>query len=109
MQPIRPQHTGGKLRAAIAFSFVFALACRFPAQRNPVPALEETGFEPIFDGQSLKDWDFDPDFWRAENGAIDRGDAGGPSAQVQHLLHLEGRIAGRFRIETPVQVNGRNR
>src|SRR5262249_23363 len=39
-------------------------------QRNPVPPLEETGFRPIFDGQSLKGWDCDPDFWRVENGAI---------------------------------------
>src|SRR5262245_14144475 len=32
--------------------------------------LEETGFEAIFDGQSLKGWDCDPDFWRAENGVM---------------------------------------
>lgn len=35
-----------------------------------VPALEESGFTPIFDGTSLKGWDCDPDFWRVENGAI---------------------------------------
>src|SRR5947209_14289833 len=37
---------------------------------NMIPALEETGFRPIFDGQSMKGWDCDPDFWRVENGAI---------------------------------------
>ncbi len=37
---------------------------------SPVAPLEESGFRPIFDGQSLKGWDCDPDFWRVENGAI---------------------------------------
>lgn len=32
--------------------------------------MEETGFHQIFDGASLKGWDYDPNFWRAENGEI---------------------------------------
>lgn len=41
------------------------------AQRpSPVPPLEETGFRSIFDGQSLKGWDCDTQFWRVEGGAI---------------------------------------
>jgi hypothetical protein len=36
----------------------------------PVPALEETGFKPIFDGKTLQDWDCDSDFWRVTDGAI---------------------------------------
>ncbi|MGH9161538.1 MAG: 3-keto-disaccharide hydrolase [Vicinamibacteraceae bacterium] len=43
-------------------------------QRAPdaVPlALDDyTGFEPIFDGSSLKGWDGDRSYWRVENGAI---------------------------------------
>src|SRR5512146_2851201 len=35
-----------------------------------VPALEEAGFKPIFDGSSLKGWDCDPSFWRVEGEAI---------------------------------------
>ena len=31
---------------------------------------DNTGFEAIFDGKTLNNWDGDPDFWRAENGAI---------------------------------------
>jgi Domain of Unknown Function (DUF1080) len=39
--------------------------------RGPaVPALQETGFQPIFDGTTMKGWDCDPDFWRVENGEI---------------------------------------
>ncbi len=33
---------------------------------SPVGVLEETGFTKIFDG-TLKGWDCDPDFWKAEN------------------------------------------
>ena len=35
-----------------------------------IPPIEETGFQPIFDGKSLAGWDGDPKFWRVENGAI---------------------------------------
>jgi hypothetical protein len=40
------------------------------AQRTPVSPLEESGFQPIFDGKALTGWDCDPDFWRVEGGAI---------------------------------------
>ena len=30
----------------------------------------ENGFKPIFDGKSLEGWDFDPKFWRVEEGTI---------------------------------------
>jgi hypothetical protein len=32
--------------------------------------IEETGFQQIFDGSSLKGWDCDPDFWRVEQGSM---------------------------------------
>lgn len=37
---------------------------------NMIAPLEESGFRPIFDGQSLKGWDCDPDFWRVEEGVL---------------------------------------
>ena len=41
------------------------------AARGPmVPPLEESGFQPIFDGKSLAGWDGDPGFWRVEGGAL---------------------------------------
>jgi hypothetical protein len=36
-------------------------------QIAPAP---ETGFEPLFDGSSMKGWDGDPAFWRVEDGAL---------------------------------------
>jgi len=35
-----------------------------------IAPMEETGFRKIFDGQSLKGWDCDSDFWRVEGGAL---------------------------------------
>ena len=44
---------------------------RPPAQKMPDPMIDDdTGFERIFDGKSLKDWDGDPVYWRVENGAM---------------------------------------
>ncbi len=40
-----------------------------PGRRAPVPD-DDAGFQPIFDGKTLEDWDGDPVFWRVENGAI---------------------------------------
>ena len=38
--------------------------------RGPVPQLQETGFRSIFDGKSLDNWDYDPNFWRLEQGVL---------------------------------------
>lgn len=45
------------------------LAAQPPARRAPVPD-DAAGFEAIFDGKSLENWEGDPRFWRVENGAI---------------------------------------
>ena len=31
---------------------------------------EEPGFQPIFDGKTLDGWEYDPKYWRAENGVL---------------------------------------
>jgi len=42
-----------------------------PAQSYPVPASgDESGFEPIFDGKTLRGWEGDPQYWRVENGCL---------------------------------------
>ena len=62
------------MRSAVAvFAALFAanLAAqgRGPAIDPLVPD-DRAGFEAIFDGTSLKGWDGDPRFWKAENGVI---------------------------------------
>jgi len=41
-----------------------------PSRPEPLSAGDHTGFESIFDGTSMKNWDGDPAFWRAANGAL---------------------------------------
>src|SRR3954468_5291471 len=36
----------------------------------PLDPADHTGFEQIFDGVSMKGWDGDPAYWRAENGSL---------------------------------------
>src|SRR3954451_20380888 len=57
--------------AAVRLSVLAAVTFGLHGQRGtPVPPLNETGFRSIFDGKSLKGWDCDPEFWRAENGVM---------------------------------------
>jgi hypothetical protein len=55
---------------------LFGFVTLLPAQRpgfdlaKIVPQLEETGFTPMFNGNSLEGWDCDPDFWKVEGGVI---------------------------------------
>jgi hypothetical protein len=46
------------------------LAGQAPTLPQPLPFDDHTGFSQIFDGSTLKGWDGDPGFWRAEGGAI---------------------------------------
>jgi hypothetical protein len=39
-------------------------------QRFPVATNDESGFEKIFDGQSLAGWEGDTNYWRVENGCL---------------------------------------
>lgn len=62
------------MRSAIAL-FVVVLGGVLSAQGrgpaiDPLVLDDRAGFEPIFDGTSLKGWDGDPAFWKAENGSI---------------------------------------
>lgn len=57
--------------AGMVFAVIAAAQQGGRPPRGPmVPPLVETGFQKIFDGNSLKGWDADPDFWRVENGEI---------------------------------------
>src|SRR4051794_34637444 len=46
------------------------LAAQAPPLPQPLPFSDHTGFTQVFDGTTLKGWDGDPGFWRAEAGAI---------------------------------------
>jgi len=72
---------------AYGSSLILVLALALQAQQGPpagapkgggrgrgggpqIAAIQETGFQQIFDGKTMKGWDGDPDFWRVEDGAL---------------------------------------
>jgi hypothetical protein len=56
----------------VLFAVLLSLSCAaiVTAQRRAPAADDNAGFEPIFDGKSLNNWEGDPMFWRAEGGAL---------------------------------------
>ena len=70
-------HIKGKLwrpASAVAFALVFAFAGNLSAQ---VQALEETGFQQIFDGKSLNGWGWGPEILARRERLDYRRDRGG--------------------------------
>jgi len=41
-----------------------------PVRPSPLVMGDQAGFESIFDGSSMKNWDGDPAFWKVANGAL---------------------------------------
>ncbi len=64
------RRTSGLGVAVLSASLLLAAALALEGRQPPVPPLQESGFQPIFDGKTLSGWDCDPDFWRVEGGAI---------------------------------------
>lgn len=66
------------MNVRLTIVFVCALTTLVAAQRGggggrggaPIPFDNFTGFDKIFDGATLANWDGDPAFWRVEGGAI---------------------------------------
>lgn len=74
--------------------------------RGPaVPPLEESGFTPIFDG-SLKGWDCDPDFWRAENNEM-IGETRADHQPPQNIFCIwKGGTPGDFELKLQYKLTG---
>jgi hypothetical protein len=75
--------------------------------RGPaVPMLQESGFKPIFDGSSLKGWDCDPDFWRAENGVM-VGETKADHQPPQNIFCIwKGGSPGDFELKLQYKLTG---
>jgi hypothetical protein len=73
-----------------------------------VGPLEESGFRQIFDGQSLKGWDCDPDFWRVENGEI-VGETKADHQPVQNIFCIwRGGKPADFELKLEYRLTGAN-
>ena len=74
----------------------------------PIPFDEHAGFKQIFDGTTLKGWDGDPKFWRAEAGAI-VGQSTAENAVTQNtfIIWRSGEPAD-FELKVEFRINSTN-
>src|SRR5262245_28389315 len=78
--------------------------------RGPAPIAYEdrTGFKPIFDGKTMKDWDSDPAFWKAQDGAlVGESTEANPVKQNTFLIYRGGEPAD-FELKVEFRINNTN-
>jgi hypothetical protein len=73
-----------------------------------VPPLEETGFTPLFDGQSLKGWDGDTNIWRVEGGTIVGETTAEKAIKTNTFLIWSGGKPGDFELKFDYRLTGGN-
>jgi Domain of Unknown Function (DUF1080) len=79
-----------------------------PRGADPLVVDDRTGFESIFDGRTLKGWDGDPAFWRAEGGAIvGQSTAQNPLEQNTFLIWRGGEPAD-FELKVQFRMDSTN-
>ena len=69
---------------------------------------DNTGFVPIFDGKTLKDWDGDTTFWRAENGEIIGETTPEKVVKVNNFLIWRGGKVKDFELKAEFKLGGTN-
>jgi hypothetical protein len=69
---------------------------------------DRTGFQPIFDGTSMKGWDGDPAFWKVEGGAlVGESTEANPVKQNTFLIYRGGE-PGDFELKVEFRINNTN-
>ena len=75
----------------------------------PAPEADgTTGFDRIFDGQSLKGWDGDPSFWRAEQGAIAGESTAERPLKTNTFVIWRGGAPKDFELKLQYRINSTN-
>jgi hypothetical protein len=107
------------LRIRTALTIAGALAALFvvgvQAQRGgggrggaPIPFDNYTGFEKIFDGTTLTNWDGDPAFWRVEGGAIVGETTADKPLDSNTFLIYRGGEPDNFELKIEFKLNSTN-
>jgi 3-keto-disaccharide hydrolase len=79
-----------------------------PPGPQPLPFEDHTGFTSIFDGSTLKGWDGDTKFWRAEGGAIvGQTTAENPLKENSFIIWRGGEPAD-FELKVEYRINATN-
>jgi hypothetical protein len=69
---------------------------------------DRAGFEPIFDGMTLKNWDGNPDFWRVENGSIVGETTAEKQLKTNTFIIYRGSMPGDFELKVDLKMNSTN-
>ena len=95
--------------------FVCALTTLVAAQRGgggrggaPIPFDNFTGFDKIFDGTTLTNWDGDPTFWRAEGGTIVGESTAEKPVTENTFLIYRGSEPDNFELKLEFRMNSTN-
>ncbi|HEY5311763.1 MAG TPA: DUF1080 domain-containing protein, partial [Pirellulales bacterium] len=89
-----------------------AVACTMPwimpsAAAGGEPSGED-GFVSIFDGESLKDWDGNPDFWRVEDGTITGQTTADKPTKGNTFIIWRGGQLGDFELKVDFKLTNHN-
>jgi hypothetical protein len=79
-----------------------------PPRPTPLPFEYHEGFDQIFDGQTLKGWDGDPNFWRAENGAIVGETTPDKKLEENTFIIWKGGEPADFELKVEFRINSTN-
>jgi hypothetical protein len=78
-----------------------------PVRPSPLAAADHTGFVSIFDG-SLKNWDGDPAFWRADNGSLIGESSPDNPVKQNTFLIWRGGEPGDFELKLEYRISSTN-
>lgn len=104
------------MNARLTAVFVCALTTLVAAQRGggggrggaPIPFENFSGFEKIFDGTTLTNWDGDPTFWRVEGGAIVGESSAEKPVTENTFLIYRGSEPDNFELKLEFKMNSTN-
>lgn len=71
-------------------------------------ALAQDGFESLFDGKTLKNWDGNPDFWRVEDGCITGQTTAEKPTKGNTFIIYRGGEVGDFELTLEYKIIGGN-
>jgi hypothetical protein len=96
--------------AALLLAFRLIAATQAQGQRMPEPPApgDHAGFESIFDGSTLRGWDGDPEFWRAENGTIVGESTAQRPLKQNTFLIWRGGEPNDFELKVEFRINATN-
>ena len=103
------------MRLLLAATLACAIFAQQPKQqakggggRPTIGPLEETGYQPIFDGKSMRGWDGDPRFWRIEGGALVGETTTEKQPEQNTFLIWRGGSPANFELKLQYKLTGYN-